>query len=202
MNEEDVAPRTVAPCVPVDGRRLRSERSREQIVDALYALIEAGAMRPSAADVAAKAGVGLRTVFRHFEDMDSLFGEVAERIASKVMPKVVAPYESADWAGRLGELVSRRAEVYEQIFPFRLAANLRRFQSSFLMEGYRRFLVMERAGLKAVLPPEVSADETVFAALEVATGFDTWRRLRQDQSLTPVAAEQVMMMMARRLLGQ
>ena len=56
----------------VDGRMLRGERSRQQIVDALFKLIRAGEMNPGAAQVADAANVSLRTVFRHFEEMDSL----------------------------------------------------------------------------------------------------------------------------------
>ena len=53
-----------------DGRRQRSQRSRQKILEAMWALMLDGDMDPSAADIAEKAGVGLRSVFRHFEDMD------------------------------------------------------------------------------------------------------------------------------------
>ncbi len=182
-----------------DGRRQRSERSRAQIIEAMFDLIREGDMSPSAAKVAERAQVGLRTVFRHFEDMDSLYVEMAERITSEVMPKVLAPFEAGDWRGRLFEHVERRIEIYEYILPVRVSANLRRFQSRFLMDGYRRFLVMERAGLRAILPPEIASDRAKFAALEAAASFQTWRRLRQDQNLPPETAGEVMLFMARRL---
>ena len=56
-----------------DGRRQRSDRSRRRIIEALFDLIGEGDMSPSAVNVAARAEVGLRTVFRHFEDMDSIY---------------------------------------------------------------------------------------------------------------------------------
>ena len=40
-----------------DGRKARSQRSREQIVDALFTLIEAGDMNPSVASVAEEASL-------------------------------------------------------------------------------------------------------------------------------------------------
>ncbi|RYD83835.1 MAG: TetR/AcrR family transcriptional regulator, partial [Sphingomonadales bacterium] len=55
-----------------DGRRQRSNRSRDQIVRAMIDLVRAGEMQPAAARVAEKANVGLRTVFRHFEEMETL----------------------------------------------------------------------------------------------------------------------------------
>ena len=59
-----------------DGRRLRSIDSRARIVKAMLALIEEGDMAPGAEAVAARAEVGLRTVFRHFKDMESLYRDV------------------------------------------------------------------------------------------------------------------------------
>ena len=52
---------------PQDGRRQRSARSRVRIVEAMFALIRAGDMNPSAAALAEEANVGIRTVFRHFD---------------------------------------------------------------------------------------------------------------------------------------
>lgn len=183
-----------------DGRRLRSERSRTQIIDALFDLIRDGDMNPSAARVAERAAVGQRTVFRHFEDMDSLFGEMAEQIQAEVMPIVLAPYASSDWRERLIELVKRRSDVFERIFPVRVSANLRRFQSRFLMDEYRRGIMFERQTLKAILPAEILADAVLLDALDVATGFHSWRRMRQDQNLSQQEATRVMMLMVERLI--
>jgi AcrR family transcriptional regulator len=63
-----------------DGRRKRSETSRQRIVEAMIALVGEGHMSPSAEQVATRAGVGLRTVFRHFADMDSLYASMALRL--------------------------------------------------------------------------------------------------------------------------
>lgn len=187
---------------PSDGRRQRSERSRSQIIDAMFSLIREGDMSPSAARVAERAEVGLRTVFRHFEDMDSLFVEMAERISSEIMPKVLAPFEARDWRGRFMEHVERRIEIYEYIMPVRVSANLRRFQSRFLMEEYRRNLLIERASLSALLPEEITSDPVLFAAIETTVSFQTWRRLRQDSGLSPEEAASVFRLIMERLVGR
>jgi AcrR family transcriptional regulator len=183
-----------------DGRRQRSERSREQIVEAMISLVRAGDMNPSAAAIADEAGVGRRTVFHHFDDMDGLYREICARFEAEVMPAVLTPLTSQNWADRLVELVSKRAAIYEQILPVKVAANLRRHQSPFLMDAYRRFLTMEKAGLVAILPAEIVSDATLFSALEMVTGFQTWRRLRQDQHLTPQDAEETMQRVVARLI--
>ncbi len=184
----------------LDGRRQRSERSREQIVEALLALIRGGEMAPRAAAVAETAGVSLRTVFRHFEDMESLYRVMAERVEAEIMPIVVAPFDARDWRGRLSELVSRRADIYERVLPLRVAASVRRFQSPFLMDDYRRFLRLERTGLMSILPDAITADGTLFSALEMVTGFQAWRRMRQDQGLSPAETEAVTRAIVERLI--
>jgi AcrR family transcriptional regulator len=73
-----------------DGRRKRGDQSRRQIVDAMIDLVRSGEMSPSAAQVAERAGVGLRTVFRHFDEMEVLYREMAEVIRARIMPLKVA----------------------------------------------------------------------------------------------------------------
>lgn len=183
-----------------DGRRQRSERSRDQIIEAVLKLISEGDFAPSAARVAQRARVGLRTVFRHFEDMDSLYRGMTERVEARVMPKVVAPYAGTTWQAVLREHVSRRAEVFEEIFPYRIAANLRRFHSRFLMEDYHKNTALESATLSSILPSVIRTDAMLFAALELLLGFQSWRRLRQDQGFSAAQAEAVIQQAVEKLV--
>lgn len=185
----------------VDGRMLRGERSRQQIVDALFKLIRAGEMNPGAAQVAEAANVSLRTVFRHFEEMDSLRMEMTTQMEAEIRPILQEPFESDDWRGRLSELIARRARIYEYVMPVKVAASLRRFSSSYLMRDYEKFLMMERAGLNAVLPKSIVSDTVLFSAIEMATSFQAWRRMRQDQGLSPVEAERVLRFTVENLVG-
>ena len=61
-----------------DGRRVRSYRSRKAIIDAALELIEDGNYAPTATQISARAGVGIRSFFRQFEDMDQFFAAVDE----------------------------------------------------------------------------------------------------------------------------
>ena len=63
-----------------DGRVRRSQRSGQAIVEALMALIGDGIIEPTAQQVAGRANVGIRTVFRRFSDMESLFAELDARL--------------------------------------------------------------------------------------------------------------------------
>lgn len=184
-----------------DGRRQRSDRSRRRIIEALFDLISEGNMSPSAASVADRANVGLRTVFRHFEDMDSIYDEMTEQLMAAIMPKVKAPFKSVTWREKLIECIDRRAEVYEAIFPMRVCMILRFHQSDFIQEQYKRDVALERSTLKAILPQDIVADRTLFAALEVTLSFPTWRRLRQDQKLSVETAKKTLQLMVEGLVA-
>jgi AcrR family transcriptional regulator len=186
-----------APIAADDGRRARSRSSRARIVAAMLDLVAGGEVGPSAAQVAEVAGVGLRSVFRHFRDMDALYREMAEAIESQILPILMRPPEGENWQQRLFDIADRRAMIFETIMPYRISANVRRFESAFLMEGYRRQLRLETEALAAHLPEAVRADVEGARGLNVILSFNTWRLLRHDQNLTPQEAAAVV----RRMLG-
>lgn len=190
-----------ADCAP-DGRRLRSERSRKCIVDALINLIRKSEILPSAERVSEEANVGLRTVFRHFDDMDSLYQEVAEKIDAEIQPLIMAPFTSNDWREQVLEMIERRAKAFEWIMPFKVQSNARLLQSAFLQDKHRCAVDSDIARLHSVVPEDVRADEALFQALAAAISFDVWHRLRVDQHRTPEQAKQAMRRLVGALLAQ
>lgn len=182
-----------------DGRRRRSERSRRKIVDAMLALLREGDMHPSAASVAERAGVSLRTVFRHFDDKESLYREMGAIVEAEILPLLLRPIEARGWRNQLRIMIERRIEIFERIMPVRVAASLLRFRSDYLMDDYRRFIAVEQSALESLLPKKITASPSLFAALAMATSFAAWRRLRQDQGLSPAEAEGVVFEMTERL---
>jgi AcrR family transcriptional regulator len=180
-----------------DGRRERSRSSRSKIVAAMLDLVGKGDVAPSAARVAEVAGVGLRSVFRHFDDMDELYREMGEVIEAQVMPIILQPPTGATWLEKLFDIADRRAMVFETILPYRISANLKRFQSPYLMQDYRRMLRLESDTIGSYLPATVKADVAGTHGLNVILSFQTWRLLRHDQELPFEDAKSVV----RRLLG-
>jgi len=169
----------------IDGRKARSERSRQQIIDALFRLVRSGEVNPSAARVAEQANVSLRTVFRHFEEIDSLYREMVNQCEAHFLPTFMTPFESTDWKGRLMELRDRRMQFFEDVLYLRICTEARRYQSDVLMADYKRFFKIERARLESLLPDDIRQDINLMSALDVALCFDTYRRLRQESGMTP-----------------
>jgi AcrR family transcriptional regulator len=166
-----------------DGRRMRSADSRARIVAAMLELIQTGEVLPGAEQVAARADVGLRTVFRHFKDMDSLYREMSEVIEAKVRAVADEPFRSADWRGKLGEFVERRSRVFEAMGPFKRALDVHRHRSAAVASDSTRMAAELRAILERELPAEVTGDPLRFEALDMLLSFETWSRLRRDQGL-------------------
>ena len=184
-----------------DGRIVRGRNNRRRIVAAMLDLVRAGSISPSAEEVAARAGVGLRTVFRHFDDMDSLYREMAEAMRNELQPIVAAPFASRDWKGRLGEMVGRRARLFERAMPFKNAADVHRHRSVFLRKDYEMMRSAERSALEAALPATLKNDKAFFEALDQVLSFSTWQHLRRDQNLTQAQARQTVEYTMRALVS-
>lgn len=181
-----------------DGRRRRSESSRDKIVEAMLALVAEGQITPSAEQVAGRASVGLRSVFRHFKDMESLYAAMTARLARNYEMWLV-PYKSSDWREQLAETTDRRLTTYEKLMPFKRAADAHRHESATIQAEHARTLAFMRARLKSILPKEVADDMLTFEAIDLLLSFETWQRLRMDQKLSVRKAEAVVRAQVDRL---
>jgi AcrR family transcriptional regulator len=97
----------------MDGRRLRSERSRAAVVEALLDLYAEGALRPGAAEIAARAGVSERSVFRHFDDLDALVEAGIARQLTRIGHLFATPSTTGTRAARVAALVDQRLAVHD-----------------------------------------------------------------------------------------
>ncbi|MCC6918856.1 MAG: TetR/AcrR family transcriptional regulator [Alphaproteobacteria bacterium] len=174
---------------PVDGRRARGEENRRRIVAAFIDIIRRGGVSPTAEEIAARAAVGLRTVFRHFEDMELLYREIAAVIEAPIRPIVEQPFVSEGWRGRLSEIVERRAEVYERIMPFKIAGIANAHRSPFLRRRQRWFARMQRQLLLDVVPELAELPPPLLDALDMMLGFEAWAGLRRERKLDVAAAK-------------
>jgi AcrR family transcriptional regulator len=188
------------PAEDTDGRRRRSHDSRARIVAAVLDLVRGGEIAPGAEQVAERAQVGLRTVFRHFKDMDSLYREIALAIESELMKVVARPFKSETWREQVIELIERRAPVFEKIAPFRRASDSLRHTSPFLAARYSFLAVQAREVLLRILPPEVIQDILTFESLDLLLSYESWARLRNEQGLSQRRTREVLAAAVGRVL--
>jgi AcrR family transcriptional regulator len=181
-----------------DGRLARSARTRLAIVDALRSLHHEGDLRPTANRVAERAGVSLRTVWQHFDDLETLLVEAGRRDYEIARTYVSSIDTAAPLAVRLAQLVEQRAHMYEALAPVWRAARLQEPFSPQIRRNRDQLLELGRQQLERVLAPELDAvpagrREATLSALQVATTWATWESLRADFGLDPPAAEQAVL---------
>ncbi len=189
----------------LDGRLARSARTRRAVVDALLDLLGEGDLRPTAARIAERAGVSLRLVFHHFDDLEEIYGELADRQAERVKPLTVPVDVSIPLARRIVGFSAQRGRLLETLSPVRRAAVLMETFRPALARRLKHARALTRAATIAAFAPELSkldADEkrATIAALDVATCWFAWEQMRRHQGLSETEARGVMATTIRALL--
>ena len=188
-----------------DGRLARSARTRGAIVDALRSLHHDGDLRPTANRVADRAGVSLRTVWQHFEDLEALLVEAGRRDFEIAMSYVVPIDPGASLGDRLTQLVEQRARMYEALAPVWRAARLQEPFSPQIRRNRDQLLGLGREQLQRLFAPELTVltglpRESTMSALQVALNWSTWESLRTELGLDPPAAKQAVLALLSNLL--
>ena len=171
------------PDQETDGRRRRTLDSRARIVAAMMELTRAGEISVSAEKVADEAKVGLRTVFRHFKDMDSLYREMSLSIEARIRQELARPLRSDDWRGTRGTDRPPDDDLRDH-HPVQTGRGRHRHRSRFLEWDIQRLNTGLREILRAVLPVEIAGNEPLFEALDLLLSFESWDRLRREQGLS------------------
>jgi len=182
-----------------DGRLQRSERSREAIVRALFDLVGAGNLQPTAEQVADEAGVGIRTVFRHYSDMDSLFVAMDARLRETALPLLLETPPEVAGEKRVEAFLRHRVALFERVAPYIRGEVPRRWRSSFLQTSHARFVRELRHDLLRWIPELEDAPAEVLEAVDLASSFEAWDRLRTEQKLTRSRANEVLTVALRAL---
>ena len=176
--------------VKIDGRRMRSQASRDRIIEAVLALIDEGHGIPGAEVIAARAGVGLRSVFRHFGDLDGLYIAMLDRLGHRYTP-LVRPYTGERWQAQVIESHERRMEMFEGVLPYRRAAEAYRYQSAMMQHGLEALDRMLRGRLEGIVPQGHRADRLWYEQLDLWMSLEAYGRLRDRQKLDHEASARV-----------
>ncbi|MCI3949073.1 MAG: putative TetR family transcriptional regulator, partial [Acidimicrobiales bacterium] len=101
-----------------DGRRARREQNRGAVLDALAELYREGVYEPSAAQIAERAGLSSRSLFRYFDDVDDLNRATIDQQLARARPLLAVDARPDDPAARKVErLVDARLRLHEAIAP-------------------------------------------------------------------------------------
>jgi AcrR family transcriptional regulator len=158
------------------------------VVDALLTLNEQGNLRPTARDIAAKAGVSLRSLYVHFDDLEALFVAASERHAQRMAALLPPLVTEGTFDQRLEAFLTRRTTIHEQGAGVRRAALLQEPFSPALQQALSAGRRLMRSEVRAAFAPEidhprVGTGQRLQLALESCTSAATWDALRLHQHL-------------------
>jgi len=151
------------------------------VVDALLDLIDEGDLRPPAADVARRAGVSLRSVYQHFDDLETLFRVAGERHRQRFAHLEPLPDLPEELRPRVAAYVAHRVIWMEAVSPMARAAALQAPFSPGIAARQAAGRTRHREALAAAFAPELERaydPECLLHALEVAASWSTWEHLR------------------------
>jgi TetR/AcrR family transcriptional regulator of autoinduction and epiphytic fitness len=175
----------------VDGRHLRRQRSQDAVIEAILDLLSEGQAQPTAVLVSERSGVSMRSIFRLFDDMEALHRAAIARQSQRVTAMLVPLPSAGPLADRVAPIVENRAVIFEAIAPVRRLAVRLAPDSPPIRAELARASQLFRGQVAEVFAPELvgAADAgSLLDALDVATSWETWERLRVGQGLDVRAA--------------
>ena len=159
------------------------DATRERIVEATMALHgEQGVVATSHTEIAARAGVGPATVYRHFPTLGSLVEACSAQVREAIRPPVPEDVPGIfDGLGtrveRLERLVAELDAFYERGAPFIAAAERDRERVPELDASVRRSEAGIEALVRAAIGPD-AAEPTVRLVMAL-TSFPVWMSLKR-----------------------
>ena len=189
----------------VDGRRLRSERTRQLIIEAYLSLLRDSTQVPTSAQIAERAGYSVRSVFERFPDLMSLRIAATDHAFAQGTASAQLRDLDGDRETRIRSQVETRARTCETWLPMWRALTANQGDSDELKSRVRlaRELILRR--LELMYQPELSTlaepmRRYTLIALEALTDFESWGRMRENYGLTIGEASEVWMRTIDRLL--
>lgn len=169
----------------IDGRRARSVRTREAVMDALVDLVAKGDIAPTAQRIADSAGVSVRSVYQHFIDVEGLYADAAGRMFSALRARSSEMDLTQPFARRADSFADARAAILEQIVPFHRALRLVEATSERVRAERAEMVRWERERVASAFAPELrraprGRRSQLLAALDALTSPEMWDHLRRS----------------------
>ncbi|MDP1752922.1 MAG: hypothetical protein Q8L22_26010 [Reyranella sp.] len=189
----------------IDGRRLRSERTRRLIIEAYLDLLRERPQPPTASQIAKRAGYSTRSVFERFADLLALSFAAADHAFAQGMAQAVIRHVDADRQTRLRSQVETRSGICERWLPLWRALLHNQHESELLKVRIERMRDVVAARLHLMYRPELSAlpeaeRNQLVIALEALTDFESWGRMRERHGLSVEAAREAWISAIDRML--
>lgn len=178
-------------------------RVRGVIIDALYNIIRGGKSHIKLRDVTNMTGINKETTLEHFDNLESVIAALTAR-AETQMREIGGELPTSGAADqRIHQFLKRRIRMFEFYLPFRQAADRFSDNSEVIKHNRVRLERELRDELLRSFEKELKKATTdAVEAIHLVCCFDTWRRLREQQSCSRRRAARVMERALRALIDQ
>ena len=167
----------------LDGRRLRSERTKRSIIEAYLELLRESPQMPTAAQIAKRAGYSVRSVFERFSDLNALSLATADYAIAQGQAESVARDVDADRPTRIASHVRTRGVACEKWLPLWrvLVVTQRELPELRMRVSMARHANIAR--MRLMYGPELATmaeaeRERLLIALATLISFESWDQLR------------------------
>jgi TetR/AcrR family transcriptional regulator, regulator of autoinduction and epiphytic fitness len=190
-----------------DGRHTRRRRNRDTVVDALLELYREGNLQPSSDQVAERAGLSPRSLFRYFDDVDDLSRAAITRQHELLDHRAKLHLDvSLDLTQRIITFVEHRLDLFDAMSWVGTVTRLRAPFQPLIADELRDARAYLRKQLSTIFAPELrampSAERTsVLAAADALCSYESYHLLRDDQGLSRAKSGEAIAAALHRLLS-
>jgi AcrR family transcriptional regulator len=163
-----------------DGRTMRRHRNRTAVITAMLDMVREGDLHPGAAEIAERAGVSHRSIFRYFDDLDDLVRTTIDQAFRDAEPISSVPdlgHGTLD--ERVATMVDARLALYDHVDgPMRLA-RMRSYTIPSIDDEIASIADSFRLQLHQQFAPELSGvdrpeREFIVDSILVLTSYDSY----------------------------
>ena len=178
-----------------DGRNLRRDRNRHDIVDALLTLYESGEIEVSAAQIAKRANLSERSLFRYFADVDDLYRAAFDAQFERVKGFAkISAFGHGTVSEKVEHFVEQRLRLFNAISKIGRASRALAHRNPLIQELLHKSRLDLRQQTMRHFRTELAelpkADRVgAVAAIEVLCSYESFDLMRHDQGLSAAATK-------------
>lgn len=181
--------------ITADGRNLRRERNRETIVAALLHLYDEGHIDVSAAEIANRAGLSERSLFRYFDDVDDLYRAACDTQFDRIsLLADISDLGRGSLASKVERFVNQRVRLLKKVGNIGRAARAYSHRVPLIQRQLSRGRKILREQMLRHFDDELATMErtarlAAIAAIDVLCSYESYELMRHDQRLSDAAVK-------------
>ena len=174
----------------IDGRRLRAERGRAAVIDAMFDLIIEGHLPPAVDQVAERSGVSTATIFRYFGSLDELQQETVARFVHRFEQLLVIDrLGEGSTTTRIRRFVDSRIRLFSEVGPVMHLAWIRSLDqpriAAAVRDNRRRLLAATTQHFAAELGTASTRQARLAGAIDGLCSIESWVSLTRIHDRSP-----------------